>query len=74
MRTWRVGSISMGTLLLFLGVLLLLSQLAGWDSSHVLAGWWPVLLIVLGAEILVYLFQSKEEKPLLKYDFLSILL
>ncbi|BCB02651.1 LiaF transmembrane domain-containing protein [Bacillus sp. KH172YL63] len=73
MRTWRVGSISMGTLLLFLGVLLLLSQLAGWDSSHVLAGWWPVLLIVLGAEILVYLFQSKEEKPLLKYDFLSIL-
>jgi hypothetical protein len=73
MRTWRVGSISMGASLLFLGIFLLLSQLLKWDSAYVLAGWWPVLLIVLGAEILVYLFLSKQEKPILKYDFLSII-
>ena len=73
MRTWRVGSISMGMSLLFLGIFLLLSQILKWDSAYVLAGWWPVLLIVLGAEILVYLFLSKQEKPKLKYDFLSIL-
>ncbi|MGG1631704.1 LiaF transmembrane domain-containing protein [Rossellomorea sp. NRS-1567] len=73
MRTWRVGSMSMGASLLFLGIFLLLSQLLKWDSAYVLAGWWPVLLIVLGAEILVYLFLSKQEKPILKYDFLSII-
>ncbi|WP_201712712.1 hypothetical protein [Rossellomorea arthrocnemi] len=73
MRTWRVGSISMGASLLFLGIYLLLSQLLKWDSAYVLAGWWPVILIVLGAEILIYLYFSKQEKPSLKYDFLSIL-
>ncbi len=73
MRTWRVGSISMGMSLLFLGIFLLLSQILKWDAAYVLAGWWPVLLIVLGAEILVYLFLSKHEKPKLKYDFLSII-
>lgn len=34
--------------------------------------WWPVLLVVLGVEILVYLFLSRQEQPILKYDFLSI--
>ena len=73
MRTWRVGSISMGASLLFLGIFLLFSELLKWDSVYVLTGWWPVLLIVLGAEILVYLYLSKQEKPIVKYDFLSIL-
>ncbi|MGM0854921.1 MAG: hypothetical protein ACQEWI_20320 [Bacillota bacterium] len=73
MRTWRVGSISMGASLLFLGIFLLFSQLLKWNSAYVLAGWWPVLLIVLGSEILVYLYLSKQEKPVLKYDFLSII-
>lgn len=34
--------------------------------------WWPVILIVLGLEILIFLFLSRQEKPFLKYDFLSI--
>ena len=34
--------------------------------------WWPVILVVLGIEILVFLFLSRQEKPFLKYDFLSI--
>lgn len=34
--------------------------------------WWPVILIVLGIEILIFLFLSRQEKPFLKYDFLSI--
>jgi hypothetical protein len=72
MRTWRVGTISMGASLLFLGVFLLLSQFAGWDLTRVMISWWPIILIVLGIEILVYLFLAKSEKPILKYDFLSI--
>lgn len=72
MRTWRVGTFSMGASLLLLGIFLLLSQILGYKLLHVLASWWPVILVVLGAEILIFLLVSKQEKPLLKYDFLSI--
>lgn len=73
MRTWRVGTFSMGASLLFLGLFLFLSRFMGLDLVHVMSAWWPVLLIVLGIEILLYLFFSRQEKPILKYDFVSIL-
>ena len=73
MRTWRVGTFSMGASLVFLGLFLFLSRFMGFDLVHVMTAWWPVLLIVLGIEILLYLFLSRQEKPILKYDFVSIL-
>ncbi|MFP7299630.1 LiaF transmembrane domain-containing protein [Neobacillus niacini] len=73
MRTWRVGTFSMGASLVFLGLFLFLSRFMGLDLVHVMSSWWPILLIVLGIEILLYLFFSKQEKPILKYDFVSIL-
>ncbi|KMM39154.1 LiaF transmembrane domain-containing protein [Guptibacillus hwajinpoensis] len=72
MGSWRVGTISMGVCLLFLGVMLLLSQIFDWDTAYVLISWWPLLLIVLGVETLLYFLQSQSEKPYLKFDFLSI--
>ena len=72
MRTWRVGTFSMGASLLFLGIFLLLSQIFGYKLISVMMSWWPIILIVLGIEILVFLFISRQEKPFLKYDFLSI--
>ncbi|NWQ42302.1 hypothetical protein MLOOGBEN_16500 [Bacillus sp. EB106-08-02-XG196] len=73
MRTWRVGTFSMGASLVFLGLFLFLSHFLGFDLVHVMTAWWPILLIVLGIEILLYLFFSRQEKPVLKYDFLSII-
>ncbi|WP_335869514.1 hypothetical protein [Bacillus sp. 2205SS5-2] len=73
MRVWRVGTVSMGASLVFLGISLSLSQIFKWDVAYILVSWWPVLLIVLGIEILLYLFLARSEKPRLKYDFLSIL-
>ncbi|MEH7115626.1 hypothetical protein V7124_25185 [Neobacillus niacini] len=73
MRTWRVGTFSMGASLVFLGLFLFLSRFMGFDLVHVMTAWWPLLLIVLGIEILLYLFFSRQEKPILKYDFVSIL-
>ncbi|MBO0992508.1 hypothetical protein [Bacillus sp. SD088] len=73
MRTWRVGSFSMGGALVFLGVFLLLQQFLGWDPALVLMSWWPVLFIVLGIEILLYLFFAKAEDSRVKYDFISII-
>ncbi|MFT4414618.1 hypothetical protein ACLM5H_12235 [Fredinandcohnia humi] len=73
MRKWRVGSVSMGLSLILLGVLLFVSQLSGTQMIEPLLVWWPLILIVLGIEIVVYLFLSKQEQPIVKYDFLSIL-
>lgn len=73
MRTWRVGTFSMGATLIMLGIFLLVSQWFGFDMIHVMVSWWPIILIVLGGEILLFLIKSKEDKPFLKYDFLSII-
>ena len=35
--------------------------------------WWLIILVVLGIEIIFYLFLSKQENPIVKYDFISIL-
>lgn len=72
MRTWRVGTVSMGASLLLLGVFLFLSRFLGMELVQVMMAWWPILLIVLGIEILLYLYLSRQEKPMIKYDFLSI--
>ncbi|MRG87445.1 hypothetical protein [Salinibacillus xinjiangensis] len=74
MREWRIGTFSMGILLLVLGITLLLSNFAGnIDLVQVALTWWPVVLITVGLEILLYLFISKEKLPFLKFDFLSII-
>ncbi|PLR75665.1 hypothetical protein CU633_19740 [Bacillus sp. V3-13] len=72
MRTWRVGTFSMGASLLFLGIFLLVSSIFGYGLMNIMMAWWPALLIVLGLEILLFLILSRQEKPFLKYDFLSI--
>ncbi|RWR04533.1 hypothetical protein [Siminovitchia fortis] len=74
MRTWRVGSFSMGASLLLLGVFLLLSQVFKWgDPALALLSWWPFIFIVLGVEIIVYLARHKQEKATIQYDFISII-
>ncbi|WHY78113.1 hypothetical protein QNH20_02820 [Neobacillus sp. WH10] len=73
MRTWRVGTFSMGASLLFLGLFLFFSKFLDLNLVQIMTAWWPLLLIVLGIEILLYLFLSRQEKPMLKYDFLSII-
>ncbi len=74
MRTWRVGSFSMGASLLLLGVFLLLSQVFKWgDPAIAFLSWWPIIFIVLGVEIIVYQVRSKKEKTTIQYDFISII-
>lgn len=73
MRTWRVGTVSMGLALILLGVILMVSQFTGWELVNLASAWWPMVLIVLGVEVIVYLVLSKQEKPVIKYDFVSIL-
>ncbi len=73
MRKWRVGTVSMGLSLVLLGVLLFITQIKGKFMFEPFLVWWPIILFVLGIEIIVYLFLSKQENPIVKYDFISIL-
>ena len=72
MRTWRVGTFSMGLSIITLGCFLLFSVVKGTQVLDTLTAWWPVLLIILGAEILLYLLFSKKEQSFIKYDIFSI--
>ncbi len=75
MRQWRVGSFSMGLLLVLLGVGLLLDRFqSALSSLELIINWWPLVLIFLGIEILAAGFLSRGEKFTLKYDFWSVLL
>ncbi|MCX7745804.1 MAG: hypothetical protein N2645_02790 [Clostridia bacterium] len=74
MRQWRVGTFSMGISLIVLGIIMLATQLAGVSALQHIIKWWPVLLITLGGEILVYIYASKQENPKVKFDILSIVL
>lgn len=71
-KHWRVGSLSMGLALLLSGVLLLVSQWKGTDVWDIALLWWPVIFILLGVEILVYLFVARKGLARLRYDVFSI--
>lgn len=72
-RTWRIGTVSMGLSLIMLGVLLFMNQALGMNVIEPILIWWPLILIVLGLEIVAYLFVSKQSNLPLKYDFMSII-
>lgn len=63
----------MGLSLSLLGGTLLLALIVGFDVIPIFWSWWPAILILLGLEILVYLFLNKSEQPFVKYDMFSIL-
>ena len=72
MRTWRVGTLTMGAALLLLGIGLLYAQLneklvLDW-ASH----WWPLVFIFLGAEVLWQAHQAKKTDGRVVYDILSV--
>jgi membrane-bound ClpP family serine protease len=72
MRRWRVGTFSMGVLLILVGALLMMGEFQQISKIKLLYTWWPVILIILGLEVLAHVYLSKEEHPVAKYDGFSI--
>lgn len=72
MRQWRVGTLSMGLLLVFAGLGLLLSQFNKIAVLDLSLKWWPIIFILLGIEILTLDFFNKGENNRVKYDVFSI--
>lgn len=70
---YRVGTLSTGLLFIALGIGLLLQHWIDISFVSLLFTWWPILLILLGIEIIMYLrLQKNEAEPRVGYDFFSI--
>ncbi|MEI7025746.1 hypothetical protein [Paenibacillus sp. y28] len=72
MKQWRVGTLSMGSSLLLLGIILFISQWQGVRAFDQLLVWWPLVLVLLGLEIVTYMLLARGEKPLIHYDVFSM--
>ena len=72
MRQWRVGTFSMGLLLLCTGIGLLYAQFQPAPVVSSILKWWPVIFIILGVEVLLQSYLMKDEESKIKYDLLSI--
>lgn len=70
MKSHRVGTITFGTILIILGVLLILHVFIPALSYEAILNFWPAVLILLGIEILTANFRS--EKINFVYDGWSI--
>ena len=64
----------MGILLIALGIVMLVSQISNVSVIEHIIKWWPVVLIVIGIEILIYIFLSKQDEPKVKFDVFSIII
>ncbi len=68
----RVGTLTAGIILVVFGVLFLL-RLAITDLNiSLIASFWPLILVLLGIEIIVAYIINKDDK--MKYDFSAIIL
>lgn len=74
MKRWRIGTVSMGVFLIFLGATLFLHQFNAGLAVTLLRNWWPFLLIVLGIEmVLSQYFILRKTETQYGYDLLSVL-
>ncbi|ANE45556.1 hypothetical protein SY83_03695 [Paenibacillus swuensis] len=73
MKQWRVGTLSMAVCLILAGIVLLTSQWSGKEAADALSLWWPIIFVLVGAEMLVYLAVYRKENPVLRWDVFSIL-
>ncbi len=69
MARWNIFN---GAFYYCIRLLLTIFSYKGTEVLDSLTAWWPVLLIILGVEILLYLLLSKKEQSFIKYDIFSI--
>ncbi|HOB81692.1 MAG TPA: hypothetical protein PLJ33_05805 [Peptococcaceae bacterium] len=72
MKQRRVGTLSMGLLLIIAGAMLVYAQINAQNALELVLTWWPIILFMLGLEVLWAYYSAKDEKPKIKYDLLSI--
>lgn len=74
MQSRRVGTLTLGILLIILGVLYLLTTIFNIPLDKKILDFWPFILISLGIEVLVLNNRSLKNNQPLRYDFISFIL
>ena len=74
LKTRRVGTISMAIILIAFGVLIFIAQINSLSAVELAVKFWPMILILLGGEILWVSFKEKKENEsfLIRYDIFSM--
>jgi hypothetical protein len=72
MRSWRTGSITLGISLVAFGVGMLISKFTAAFTLIDAIEWWPVLLILLGCEVLAAFFLADDKSQRIRFDGGSI--
>ena len=68
----RVGTFTTGIVLIMFGIMFLLHLIYPSINYLIIASMWPIVLVLLGIEIIVAYLINKEE--IMKYDFGAIIL
>lgn len=72
MKKWRVGTVSMGIFLIFLGAGFFLVQIKPDAGLALLRNCWPFILLILGVEVLFSQYLLRKHEAQLTYDVLSV--
>lgn len=72
MKQRRVGTISMAIVLIAVGIIMLISQVNNISAVKLSIKFWPLVLFLLGGEILWYSYKYNDENVKIKYDVFSI--
>lgn len=74
MRRWKVGTLTMGLVLIGLGALLIIGRIQGTSSVDLIYKWWPIILVFLGIETLIFSQLANRSETRIRYDGISIFL
>ncbi|MBF8984342.1 hypothetical protein IZY60_12410 [Lutibacter sp. B2] len=72
MKKRRVGTLSMAALLIASGFMMFIAQFNKAQVIDIALKGWPIILFLLGGEILWYSYKAKDENSKIKYDLFSI--
>ncbi|MDQ6420170.1 hypothetical protein RB620_12045 [Paenibacillus sp. LHD-117] len=71
-RAWRVGSLSMGITLILMGTAFAVSLWQETEAYELLLWVAPVVFMLLGTELLLYLKMSGNRDTVVRYDWVSV--
>lgn len=72
MKTRRVGTISMAIVLIALGITIFIAQINNLSAVKLSIKFWPIMLFLIGGEILWFSYKYKDGDVIIKYDVFSV--
>lgn len=72
MRQWKVGSLTLGLALIFIGTIFIIGNIVDMTLLGKLIKFWPIVFILLGVEILVSSYFAQKNNEKLKLGGVSI--